>query len=131
MNIFYSIRTANQAATAKFRKRAKVTPGQYLVLKALSEAGAINQTTLGELTGIDRASITALVRRLQAGNLIAVTKDRQDRRAHTIQLRPSGRRLVEKLSPIAQEVEAELMANVGPRNQKVLVNALSLISEAA
>lgn len=131
MSIFRSIHLADKAASQKFRKHAGITRSQYLVLKALEDVDSTNLVGIINRTGIDRSTMTHIVKRLKKVSLVSVTKDKHDRRSYKVKLTPTGRRVLTKVNPIADKLDNEFVSIIGPRNSKVVVNALSSIAKAA
>jgi MarR family transcriptional regulator, temperature-dependent positive regulator of motility len=67
-----------------------VTPLQWLALEAPCEAGEIDQQTLGGMIPLDKASLTAMLNRLQRRGLIARLRDPMDGRRRQLKLTPPG-----------------------------------------
>jgi DNA-binding MarR family transcriptional regulator len=88
---------------------ALITPLQYLALKALCEAGEIDQHTLGILILLDKASLTAMLDRLQRRGLIARLRDPADGRRRQLKLTPPGRVLLSGADSQVATVDAEFV----------------------
>lgn len=96
--IFYSLAKASQAGN-KFMKTAvsefKLTAVQGMVLNFLHDSDGITSRELGAKTGLDSATLTGLLDRLQAAGWVERKQHPTDRRAIVICLTEKGRELVE------------------------------------
>ena len=93
-----------------------LTHTQYLVLatadRVIREQGdAVAQLTIGESSGLDRATISALIRKLETRGLVDRGTDAIDGRRWRVILTRRGRTLLDKATPL---VEATAM-EVAPR----------------
>ena len=84
-----------------------VTPVQYAVLKALSEADGASGAELGARLVLDSASVTGVVDRLEALDLLERRADPQDRRVHRLFLTEKGAALREPLDAAMDRLNAE------------------------
>ncbi|HWL60888.1 MAG TPA: MarR family winged helix-turn-helix transcriptional regulator, partial [Microbacteriaceae bacterium] len=64
---------------------------------------------LGEELGLDRSTIADLVRRMESAGLLKRRRDDEDRRRNTLELTPLGRAELERLSPLVDAVQVELV----------------------
>ena len=70
-----------------------LTYPQYLVMLALWEQDGTTVSALGERLCLDSGTLTPLLKRLQAAQLLERTRDAQDERRVRITLTPQGRAL--------------------------------------
>src|SRR6202171_6587488 len=83
----FQLRRASQAWTALWLKRVPdLTNPQFAVLLLLGQHGALDQSELGILASVDRATISGLVDRLEARGLVSKTTDPNNRRRRIIEL---------------------------------------------
>lgn len=97
-----------------------VTPLQYAVLKVVGEAEGTSGADLGARLRLDSASITGVVDRLEAQELLYRRDDRQDRRIHRLFLTERGRGLLPALDAAMDRLNAEALAMLGPEATRVL-----------
>lgn len=67
-----------------------LTPRQAVVLDAISQHDGCNQTTLVEVTGVDRSTMTDIIRRLCDRGLVKRNRTRNDARSYALHLSMDG-----------------------------------------
>jgi MarR family transcriptional regulator, temperature-dependent positive regulator of motility len=82
-----------------------LTSRQFAVLIAIDENLGANQQDLTIYTGIDRSTISEIVRRLGRRGLVRRKRNSKDRRAFKIVLTDEGRELLAVSGPIAKDVD--------------------------
>lgn len=93
-----------QRAYAPILAPLGVTYPQYLVLLALWERDAITLGELGERLGLDSGTLTPLLKRMEAAELVSRNRSLEDERRLVVALTPKGRRLEKKGSAVAAKV---------------------------
>ncbi len=89
-----------------------LTLPQYFVMKVLYERAhkekrTISPADLSALTGISRSTMTGIIDRLEKNRLIERKQNPQDRRSQNIIFTEKGRKLVQELGLIADEIRNE------------------------
>lgn len=87
-----------------------VTPVQYAVLRALWERDGQSGAELGGRLGMDSATTTGIIDRLEAAGLLRRSPDGDDRRVHRAVLTPRGRSLRGPLDRAMDGLNAEIAA---------------------
>lgn len=115
-----------------------VTAQQRFVIRLVGRLPGITPGELADLLHVDRGSITAVLKRLEARELIIRTPDQDDRRRVSLSLSPRGRKLN---LPAATSVEhaVELALEQSPaadvaavrRLARRLIAALDQVTDAA
>src|SRR5262249_54170124 len=82
----------------------------YAVLAAVETADRPSPRVIGDLLGIDRATVVALTDSLQERGLLRRARSDRDRRAYALQLTHAGRDLVTKAHVLMDRCDRELMA---------------------
>jgi DNA-binding MarR family transcriptional regulator len=120
---------AGQAAGKLFAASAlgSTTPRQLEILIAVSENEGLNQTDVAKRTGIDRATLGVMIRRLVRRGLLQRRRSREDTRAKILHLTDEGRRLLEAAEPGARNVDALLLAVLPAAERKRFLAALQAI----
>lgn len=82
-----------------------ITPDMYFVLKYLwgTDNGS-RQQDLADKTGKDKASLTKLLENLEKRGLVTRKADERDKRSKRVWLTTAGRKLKEKVYPLALSV---------------------------
>jgi DNA-binding MarR family transcriptional regulator len=70
-----------------------LTHPQYLVMLALWQGGPSNVRSLGERLSLEPATLSPLLKRLEATGYLTRTRDPDDERTLVVALTPAGRRL--------------------------------------
>lgn len=104
-----------------------ITPEQWVVLYRLHETQGLTQCGLGERTVKDRTTITRILDRMEAKDLLVRRRDHHDRRSQRIFLTPEGKTLVTRLVPLVQEYAAEAFADVPSDDRDALRRILANI----
>lgn len=108
-----------------------LTPRQYAVLKAVVSSEEPSQTTLVDMTGIDRSTLADIVRRLVDKGLLQRKRTRRDARMYAVRLTEKGHEALQHAEPAAEATNERLLAALPQREREVFLEALSRIVEAA
>ena len=106
-----------------------LTHPQYLVMLALWEAEPLRVSELADRLSLEPATLSPLLKRLEAGGLVTRRRDPDDERAVAITLTPAGRRLRTKAERIPPAVVARLGIEIGELEE--LRDRLTIVIEAA
>ena len=83
---FYGDLYAREAGSRELTKQ------QFTLLCALEHNDGASQTTLVEITGIDRSTLAEMVRRMLERGLLSRERTEEDQRANAMAISPSGRK---------------------------------------
>ena len=108
------IRRLHQQATLVFQKRIgalghDLTSVQYAALDALADNPGVDQATLAMLIAKDRATVGAVLDRLEAKDLIARSVRDTDKRARRLNLSEQGLALLNALRPTVEAAQREIL----------------------
>ncbi len=106
-----------------------LTPRQFAVLKAVLGSDEPSQTTLVEMTGIDRSTLADIVRRLVDKGLLQRKRTRRDARMYAVRLTERGNEALQRAEPAAQATDERLLAALPQREREAFLDALSRIIE--
>jgi MarR family transcriptional regulator, lower aerobic nicotinate degradation pathway regulator len=124
----FHLRRAHQRATAIFSDVMgpyDVTPTQFAALAKVDELGAVSQTFLGRLTGMDAATILGVVGRLLRQGLIVARAEPGDLRMTVLELSPKGRLSIDAMKRSALAVSAKTLSPLSPAEAKTLAQLLA------
>ncbi|MER5435891.1 MarR family winged helix-turn-helix transcriptional regulator [Streptomyces sp. NPDC002588] len=107
-----------------------VTPPQYAVLLTIHERPGIDQSRLGEITGIDFATLAPLVHRLEQRGVLDRQVDPANRRRKLLTLTEAGVRSVERIRPLSESVDEHVFSGIPADMRATFVEALQRISAA-
>jgi MarR family transcriptional regulator for hemolysin len=92
-----------------------LTEATWLPLIHLSRAvEPMRQKDLAVALALDKSSVVRIVKGLEDAGLITRGEDQEDHRAKPILITPKGRELADQVECVSQELERELLAEVGP-----------------
>ena len=81
-----------------------LTYPQYLVMLVLWEADGITVSQLGERVALDSGTLTPLLKRLEASDLVRRLRDTADERRVLLQLTPVGRALKSRAMAVPESM---------------------------
>jgi DNA-binding MarR family transcriptional regulator len=105
-----------------------LTPRQFAVLKAVSEADGLSQTAIMTATGIDRSTTAELVRRLVTGGFLQRRRTRRDARLYAVRLTARGRQILTVGEPAARATDAGLLSVLPPGQRSAFLAALAAMA---
>jgi DNA-binding MarR family transcriptional regulator len=105
-----------------------ITARQFVVLSVVADRENPSQTTVCEVSGIDRSTIADIVRRLVARGLLARRRTPHDARMYALRLTAEGMSVLEKANPIAQQVDASLLNGLLPSEREAFVALLENVA---
>ncbi len=95
-----------------------ITARQFVVLSVVDSLDDPSQTSLCEISGIDRSTLADIVRRLVSRGLLSRRRTRQDARMYAVRITPEGKDVLQRATPIANKVDAALLAALTPEQQE-------------
>lgn len=104
-----------------------LTPRQFAVMTAIANSEEPSQTTLVELTGIDRSTMADIVRRLTARGLVQRRRTRRDARRYAVRLTDKGENALRLAEPAARTTEERILSVLAPTQRDVFLKSLSRI----
>ena len=107
-----------------------LTPRQLVVLMAVADHDGLSQAEIGAATGIDRATIVDVVRRLMGRGFLHRRRNRLHGRAYVVRITDDGRRIVTAAVPEAARVDQQILTMLPPLERAAFVCSLSRIVDA-
>ncbi|WP_236796995.1 MarR family winged helix-turn-helix transcriptional regulator [Amycolatopsis sp. GM8] len=124
------LRRALQAYTAQWQRVCPmITPPQYAVLLVVQGQRSITQTHVGELTGIDAATLTPLLRSLEERGFLTRRVDEENRRRKLLELTKEGAALVTRVKRLADQTEKRMLAGLSQEQRDGLMTALATLAD--
>jgi DNA-binding MarR family transcriptional regulator len=109
---------------------AGITTAQAGALFALVDRPGSTQRELAAALGQRESGVTAMVRRLLDGGLVARRASPADHRAVVLSLTPSGERAVDAVRPVLDDFNAALRSTLGADGPPALAAALRSVLDA-
>ena len=122
--------TASRSMTARYRVALEdfgLTYPQYLVMVLLWEEPSVSVGRIGERLSLESSTLSPLLKRLEAMDLISRTRDRSDERLVIIGLTRAGRQLQERASSVTLDICLASGLNID--EQSALVTELRALDE--
>ncbi|GAC1374908.1 MAG: MarR family transcriptional regulator [Actinomycetota bacterium] len=102
----------------------------WIVLRSAEESaggGGLSQRALAERMGVEGPTLVRHLDRLEKAGLIERRPDLRDRRVTRIGVTPSGQALLKELAAVAEGVDGEIQAVIGPNDYDVVMGALEAV----
>jgi DNA-binding MarR family transcriptional regulator len=103
--------------------------GQELILLWLDEQDGMTQSELADVLGIEAATVTKVLHRMEATGLIERRQDSGDARVSRVYLMPKSRQLIEPLRGLWAEVEQKTIKGLSELEVMLLRRLLLQILE--
>lgn len=105
-----------------------LTGPQALLLKEIAAAGALSAGVLATRVSLSQATVTDVVKRLEARGLVTRLRDPADRRRVELRLTPQGEATLAGSPPLLQERFVARLAELDDAGQSHLLSALQQIA---
>lgn len=127
-----SLLRARESVMLKFRPmlaRHDMNEQQWRVIRVLGEAGELDATELAERALILAPSLTRMLKALKIRKLIALRKDKDDRRRTLVSVTPAAKALISEISPESASIYKELEAAFGKKEMEQLLDLLEAVAK--
>jgi DNA-binding MarR family transcriptional regulator len=108
-----------------------LTPKQYTVLELIAENPGVSQVDLAATLSMDRATMMALVDRLEARSLLVRQVSKTDRRRQDLHLTSDGDDLLQKARSAISAHEARILADWTPEEVKAAIAMLRRLQQSS
>ena len=98
---------------ARYADEAGLTVPEWRVLAHLNHSGTVSVRDIHTKGNLDKSMISRAATRLQDAGLVRKSEHETDRRLVSLELTDEGRHLMQRLGRIAEEFQAELLAELG------------------
>ena len=129
-SVFHLLRVALQEHTALWNERVGTDPAtectkpQYAVLLAVEARPGLDQASAAQFAGSDKATVAALLDRLEGRRLVRREVDPLDRRRRKLYLTEQGEGLLASVGPVIMDLNQELLSRLSQSEQAALVTLL-------
>ena len=106
-----------------------ITRAQWAVLAKLERTEGLKQSELAEMMEMQPITLTRLIDRLCANDLIERREDAKDRRANRLYLRPAALPLLKKLGYLRSEITQTALSHLNADEADDLVRQLEAIKD--
>jgi DNA-binding MarR family transcriptional regulator len=117
------IRRLHQQSTQLFAQRTQaagydLTSVQYAALDAIANNPHVDQASVAEMIGYDRATIGGVIERLDNKGWVRRVVSEQDRRSRELSLTAKGNKIYSALLPIVHELQANILQPLSQAEQE-------------
>ncbi len=105
-----------------------VTARQLVVLSAIDASEGASQTDIVEQTGVDRSTMTDVIKRLCRKKLATRKRAKDDKRAYRLALTEAGRNALRLARAAAQEADDELLSLLSSRERAELMRLMTVLT---
>ncbi|MDX1966428.1 MAG: MarR family winged helix-turn-helix transcriptional regulator [Planctomycetaceae bacterium] len=126
-HVGFWLRFVSNCVSHAFRQKVEalgVTVAEWVVLRQLLASGATAPSGVAEALGMTRGAISKLVARLLSKKLVTRTAGQDDKRFQTVALTPAGRKLIPRLSALADANDAEFFGHLGDEQRMQLMELM-------
>lgn len=100
------------------------------ILYILSTGVVINQLSLGQELGIDKATVVKIIDKLENAKLVKRDVDPADRRSKLVSLTSKGAQMLEKIKVMREEIETEVFKQFSNEDEAQLRRLVPQFLEA-
>ncbi|WP_165929073.1 MarR family winged helix-turn-helix transcriptional regulator [Shimia isoporae] len=133
--IFYLMNRAYaalaRAADRRTKAEADLSLAQHGVLFALTLEDGLTVSALAKMLSMGKPSVSGMVDRLAARNLVRRQKSAEDGRVVRVFMKDKGVAVVARTNPVVKQMNAELLAPFSEDEQEVIRRFLKHVAENA
>ena len=104
------------------------TPRQFAVLLSVHQNPGISQTDLVRMTGIDRSTLTEILRRLGRRGLVRRERQAEDRRTNALHLTEAGLTAMEGAMEAVERAQKRILAPIPAGERGVAMRVLERLA---
>jgi DNA-binding MarR family transcriptional regulator len=127
----YLLDVAATGVSRRFARRyeaeAGLTTPEWRVLAHLDRADEVSVRDINVRVNLDKSMVSRAASRLEQAGYVRKSGNGADRRLIVLELTPDGKALVRRLGRIADDFQAELLAELGP-GAAAFIEALARLS---
>ncbi|MFV0244085.1 MAG: MarR family winged helix-turn-helix transcriptional regulator [Qingshengfaniella sp.] len=130
------IRRMHQISTQVFAQNMRaagldLTPVQFAALDALRHKPGIDQAGLAQAIDKDKATIGAVVDRLEQKGLVTRTINRRDKRARAVSLTAKGDKLLITALPVVRRLQLDILPGLTTDEYRHFITLATKVARAA
>lgn len=114
-----------------YQRKFGITIPEWRVVAHLSQAGSVSVREIHQKVDMDKSKVSRAASRLEAAGYVSKRINGTDRRLVELELTEKGRGMINELTPIARDYEAQVLAALGDQNQGFRAALETLLKEKA
>lgn len=125
--LFWCLHKTSMAIVTEEIERvgADITPVQYAALVGIQAHPGIDQASLANVIGYDRATLGGIIDRLERKALLSRRVHAADRRARVLFLEPAGLELISRLEGPVEDAQARILAPLPENDRKTFLKMVA------
>lgn len=120
---------ATDLHSKQLMKASGLTIPQVLILRAVAELGSVTVRRLSEHISLSQATVTTVIDRLEARNLVIRGRNLQDRRVVNTRLTPLGEQALAEAPPLLQESFMVRFGGLAEWEKTLILSSLQRVAE--
>jgi DNA-binding MarR family transcriptional regulator len=126
--IMTSYNDISRSINPKGLLRINLTTAQIKLLTCFSDKDTHSMTELSISLAVSMPTITAMVDRLEAANMVKRERNSVDRRVVQVRLTSAGKRELKKLSTIRKEEMEKILMNLSETEMNTFLGSIELVA---
>lgn len=110
--------------------KSQLVAGQFGILVVLRASDPLNQNSIGEEMGIDKATIVKLIDGLESLGFVERLPHKEDRRIKLVRITPKGERFASEQLKRATQITEKFLSCLTSNERQILHSALSKLIES-
>ena len=111
--------------------KSGITEQQWRILRALSEYGEMDSTSLASRSALLTPSLTRITNSMLAKNLVTQRRDVKDKRRQLVAITASGQKIIDDNLAAATAIMQTVKQSLGKDNYEKLLDLLNLLETSA
>jgi len=120
-NFFHRLLQVHSTFVESRLQGHEITLRQFALLSAVSRLKNPTQRDLTDGIGMDRSTLSDVVRRLSSNGLVRQEQSKEDRRAQVISLTAEGRKAVDRIAPLVRKANRDFLGVLSKDELQALV----------
>lgn len=120
-----------QTTSDVYLKRTGMSGREWRVLGMIGLRGPLSAADTAELTGMDRATITRSLDRLESAGFVQRSKDPEDRRRLVLEVTARGRRKCDQIIPLMRKDGSYYESALTRKEVRFLLDAIARLEDRA
>ncbi|TGL96580.1 MarR family transcriptional regulator [Leptospira barantonii] len=104
-----------------------ITPEEWIILNRLWENDGLTQNEISQKTIKDKTTVTRFLSKMEEDGLIQRKSSTEDKRVNHVHLSAKGKKLKDRLIPIAKELMSNAAEGISPEHLRITLETLKQI----
>lgn len=119
---------ATELNARELARQTGLTTSQFIILQFIGREGSAMPSSVAKSARLTRATVTAIVAKLEQAGLVTRRRGVEDRRRNWVEITPAGRKLLEKSPNLLQNRFQVSFRGLEDWEQAMIITALERVS---